>query len=290
MFTNRLFNTLTTIVLSVMIALTACARATPTSPPLPPATATAALGIGSTMVSDLDVMILVFVPEGEFTMGSDSDEGLGYTVYPDEKPAHTVYLDAFWIDQTEMTNKKYQMCVDAGACGPPSALESLTHPKYYGNPEFDNYPVVYVSWEQASAYCAWAKRRLPTEAEWEKAARGTDARIYPWGNEEPHKDLLNYNLNLPDVVEVGSYPNGASPYGAYDMSGNVREWVNDWYSANYYESSPASNPLGPESGDRRVTRSGSPGPNDPRSAKREQYYPLGSAFVIGFRCASDTSP
>ncbi|MBK8782163.1 MAG: SUMF1/EgtB/PvdO family nonheme iron enzyme [Anaerolineales bacterium] len=117
---------------------------------------------------------MVYVPAGEFTMGSDDSDA----------PIHTVYLDAFWIDQTEVTNKQYKACVDAGTCEPPSNTSSDTHPSYYGNPEFDNYPVIYVNWDKANRYCkVWTGTggSLPTEAQWEKAARGTDARTYPWG-------------------------------------------------------------------------------------------------------------
>ncbi len=117
----------------------------------------------------------MYVPAGEFTMGSDNGEG-------DEKPVHTVYLDAFWIDQTEVTNKQYQACVDAGTCEPPSDASSSTHPSYYENPEFDNYPVIYVNWDKANRYCeVWAGGDLPTEAQWEKAARGTNGIFIPGG-------------------------------------------------------------------------------------------------------------
>ena len=120
-------------------------------------------------------MTLLYVPAGEFTMGSDSSD------QADEKPAHTVNLDAFRIDQTEVTNKQYAACKENGGCTPPSRNSSSTNTSYYGNTQFDNYPVIYVNWNQAVAYCEWAGRRLPTEAEWEKAARGTDGRTYSWG-------------------------------------------------------------------------------------------------------------
>jgi formylglycine-generating enzyme required for sulfatase activity len=252
---------------------------TPFATDTPIATATAApkLKIGSTMTGS-DGMTLLYVPAGEFTMGSDAGHN-------NEKPVHTVYLDAFWIDQTEVTNDMYKICVGSGKCAKPSSLD------YYG---FTNYPVVYVNWNDAAAYCGWAGRRLPTEAEWEKAARGTDGRTYPWGDELPNNNLLNYNRpTLGDIAEVGSYPSGVSPYGAYDMAGNVWEWVNDWYGKTYYQSSSPSNPLGPESGEYRVIRGGAW--NDVGSSARVTYrnwnVPADEYYSsVGFRCANDTSP
>lgn len=238
-------------------------------------------GIGSTMVSEKDGMVLDYVPTGEFPMGSNNGTD-------DEKPVHKVYLDAFWIDQTEVTNAMYAKCVaESDTCSPPSAIRSEKRDSYYGNSEFDNYPVVYVSWDQANAYCSWAERRLPTEAEWEKAARGTDGRTYPWGNESPAADLLNYNANVGDTTESGKYPDGLSIYYAYDMAGNVWEWVNDWYSETYYKSSPASNPMGADTDVFRVYRGGSWNGNDSsvRSAYRYGSGPSGTSDELGFRCA-----
>ena len=143
-------------------------------------------------------------------------------------------------------------------CKEPTIRFSATRERYYDEPQgkFDNYPVIYVNWSMAQTYCEWAGRRLPTEAEWEKAARGTDGRIYPWGNDPPNHDLVNYDGYFGDTLNVGRYPKGASPYGAVDMAGNVDEWVADWYSATYYQSSPASNPTGPDSGEDKVLRGG----------------------------------
>jgi len=216
-------------------------------------------------------------------MGSDNGES-------NERPIHTVYLDAFWIDQYEVTNKQYQACVDAGTCEPPSSSNSYTHPSYYGNSEFDNYPVLYVNWDKANRYCeVWAGGDLPTEAQWEKAARGTDDRVYPWGNNAPNDNLLNYNSNVGDTTEVGKYLSGKSPYGAYDMAGNVWEWVNDYYQSDYYAllGDSASNPVGPESGDKRVLRGGSwYGYSDyVRSADRVRLDPTSADVNLGFRCS-----
>lgn len=251
---------------------------------LPP---TPTLEVGSTMVSEKDGMVLVYVPAGEFTMGSNFGED-------NQKPEHQVVLDAFWADQTEVTNAMYAKCVAANQCDPASDTKSYTHPNYYGNSEFDEYPVINVSWNDAIAYCSWAERRLPTEAEWEKAARGTNGNTYPWGNKLPYVNLLNYNRNVGDTTEVGKYPDGASIYGALDMAGNVWEWVNDWYSETYYQSSPSSNPLGPDSGTYRVYRGGSwYAPyyyyviSGVRSANRGWWYrdPSFTPYDLGFRCA-----
>ena len=237
------------------------------------------LGVGSTMISEKDGMMMVYVPAGEFQMGSENGSS-------DEKPVHTVDLDAFWIDQTEVTNAMYARCVESGACDPPSSTGSYTHDRYYGNSEFDDYPVMYVSWNDAVAYCEWANRRLPTEAEWEKAARGTDERMYPWGNTIDNS-YANYNSKIGDTTAVGSYEKGASFYGAYDMAGNVWEWVADWYDENYYSTSLSSNPMGPISGIFRVLRGGSCNVNDSsvRSADRYGVIPSDSSYGIGFRCA-----
>ncbi len=241
---------------------------------------TATLGIGSTEVSPIDGMVQVYVPAGSFQMGSDSGDA-------DEQPVHPVTLDAFWIDQTEVTNKMYALCVDSGKCSPPSSTKSYTRDSYYGNAPYDNYPVIYVSWNDANAYCEWAGRRLPTEAEWEKAARGTDGRTYPWGDAAPGSTRLNYNRNVGDTTEVGNYPEGASPYGALDMAGNVWEWVSDWYDGGYYSNSPSENPLGPDSGQYRVLRGGSwySSGNYVRAADHSWDEPGYVYYGIGFRCA-----
>ena len=236
------------------------------------------LGIGSTMISDKDGMTLLYVPAGEFTMGSENGRS-------DEKPVRKVTIDAFWIDQTEVTNAMYAKCVSAGSCKEQTNKSSSTHVSYYGNVEFDNYPVIYMDWYRAKTYCDWADRRLPTEAEWEKAARGENAFTYPWGNDVPNGNLLNYNSNTGDTTEVGKYPNGASPYGALDMAGNVWEWVNDWYDSAYYASSPTSDPLGPYSGDYLVYRGGSWSSYDMLVRSSNRGWSTGNLVSSGFRCS-----
>ena len=235
-----------------------------------------------------DGMVMVYVPAGEFLMGSSDADGQAWDV---EKPQHTVYLDGYWIDRTEVTNAQYRKCVEAGACREPGCWDE------------DNYnapdqPVVCVSWDGAQAYAAWVGGRLPTEAEWEKAARGTDGRIYPWGDEfdgtrlnycdrNCEKDLKDtsaddsYALTAP----VGRYLSGASPYGVLDMAGNVWEWVADRYDAEYYARSPARNPQGPNSGGFRVIRGGAflNEVRFVRCAVRGWYFPFVRNGYIGFR-------
>jgi len=225
---------------------------TPPQAIITPVASATTYAIGSTIVSERDDAVLVFVPQGEFRMGSD-DEIIPAIhqspSYYDNRPQHTVLLDAFWIDRTEVTNAQYKRCVSEQVCDLPIVLKSPTRSTYYDDPAFDDYPVIYVDWYKAKAYCEWAGRRLPTEAEWEKAARGTDGRVYPWGDTLPNDTLVNYNSPNRDTTPVAMYPSGQSPYGAVDMAGNVWEWVNDWYLDNYYQNSPLSNPMGPDAGE-----------------------------------------
>ncbi|HEU0294971.1 MAG TPA: SUMF1/EgtB/PvdO family nonheme iron enzyme [Anaerolineales bacterium] len=222
---------------------------------------------------------MVLVPAGNFSMGSDTGD-------VDEKPIHVVYLDDFHIDKYEVTNKLYKACVDAGVCQPPVDTSTFTRASYYGNAQFENYPVIWVDWNMANTYCEWRGARLPTEAEWEKAAHGTDGRTYPWG-EVSDCTSANFGSCVGDTTPVGSYESGQSPYGVYDMAGNVWEWVNDWYSGTYYQSSPGENPPGPDSGAARVLRGGSWDAYAylVRSADRVWLAPADSHFNVGFRCS-----
>jgi formylglycine-generating enzyme required for sulfatase activity len=230
----------------------------------------------------------VLIPAGRFAMGSSSGVG-----DPDEQPRHNVTIPQFHIDRNEVTNASYQTCVAAHACTPPGMLTSVSRSSYFGDVGFTSYPAIYVSWNQADTYCRWLGKRLPTEAEWEKAARGDDDnRQYPWGgNSPPQCSQANVMMGMTacvgDTAAVGSYPRGASPYGALDMTGNVWEWVNDWYSATYYASSPSNNPPGPTSGTERVRRGGS-FLNDGtfgRVSNRASDVPTAQLAGVGFRCA-----
>lgn len=191
----------------------------------------------------LDGSTLIYIPAGDFTMGD------GINAF-----AHNVTLDEYWIQETKVTNRMYEQCVKVGSCTTPKP--ELGGP-VFGNPQFANHPVVGVTWDQAQTYCAWTQGSLPTEAQWEKAARGVNENAYPWGNAEPSCDLLNFGYCVRRTSDVDIFPNGVSPYGLFDMAGNVYEWVSDWYSENFYTESPDSNPTGPQSSEYRVVRGSS---------------------------------
>jgi len=237
----------------------------------------------------------VSVPAGEFEMGTDGDKAEA-----DERPKHKVALDAFMIGKYEVTNAQYQAFVKATGHRRP---ENCCDPKFnvWKGSELiegaEELPAINVSWDDAVAFCKWADARLPTEAEWEKAARGTDGRLYPWGNEPPSGNRANYSFDpvsmwdgLASFAKKDQYENGRSPYGAYEMAGNVWEWTQDWYDENYYKNSPAKNPKGPDKADARVIR-GASWRNTAemlRTANRNKHKPDERRVYIGFRCAKDS--
>lgn len=234
---------------------------------------------------------MVFVPGGRFKMGCEQAKDSFCPSGNDEK-LHEVIVDSFHIDKYEVTFKRYQKCIDAGNCGNLAEGGALN----FGWPGVENYPVNGVTWLEAKKFCEWEGRRLPTEAEWERAARGDDERIYPWGNQAPSCDRTVMDkkgagflgCGTGTTMDVGSKPKGASPYGAHDMAGNLWEWVADWYDKDYYASSALNNPKGPSSGTHKVARGGdffTRTGYEVRSSGRFFYEPSDYSIAIGFRCA-----
>ncbi len=254
------------------------------------------------------------IPAGNFEMGGNLETALAecqkyydncgdVSNWQDESPIHTVTLESFVMDAYEVTNAAYARCAAAGVCAAPAGNGSYTREKYYDDPAFANFPVIYVSWYDAATYCAWRGARLPTEAEWEYAARGgKEGAQYPWGDifEDGQANFCDTNCSFgwankdlndgyPDTSPVGSYPpNG---YELYDMAGNVWEWVYDWYGENYYKSYTEDawppNPAGPENGDARAARGGAwlIVPSVLRVSNRSGVTPVDRYYDLGFRCA-----
>lgn len=263
---------------------------------------------------------MVYVPEGEFMMGCNEKD-----CYDWDKPYHQVFLNAYFIDKYQVTVEDYKKCVNAGICIEPP----------HGNPEAESFgptywvgalrknsqkcPIDWIPWNTAKSYCEWVGKRLPTDAEWEKAARGTDGRRYPWGNNDDRKTFCEYAVALTYQIQefedyikdqingrnqnfcedktacslfvcepcpVGSRPKGKSPYGAMDMAGNVKEWVNDWFDKDYYKNSPYKNPTGPTFGEFRVTRNTNPC-NPGWNMRAFVRGPGRTNADMGFRCARD---
>ncbi len=286
-------NRITWILLAGALLLAACAPASaptaaalpptavpsPTSPPAPtqpPTLVPAALAgpQSGTSMAWLDGATLLYVPAGNFTMGT------GITSTPEK----TIYLDGYWIYQTDVTNKMYAQCVATGNCAPPA--QEVGAP-VYNNPEYGDYPVVGVTWDMAANYCKWSQAQLPTEAQWEKAARGDSGATYPWGIDSPTCSLANFHGCLGHINAVTDYAAGSSPYGVLGMAGDVFQWVNDFYDEQYYQSMPARNPTGPGGGDLHVLRGSSFETDSSILASGVRHFgaPAFHSGELGFRCA-----
>ena len=271
--------------------------------------------IGDIWTRSADDMVMSYIPAGDFQMGSKNGD-------PDEKPVHTISTDAFWIDQKEISNNQFSIFVEQTSYQTDVEKEGYSN-SYIGgtwskvagmnwlhptSPDLginiNDHPVTHISWNDAEKYCEWVEARLPTEGEWEKAARGgIDGVVYPWGNkfdgaQENFCDM-NCSLDWANTSINDGYahtsPGASFPpnnYGLYDMAGNLWEWVADWYDEDYYENSPSLNPLGPATGSTKTMRGGSWNQYDVflRSANRGYYFPDSSGSGIGFRCARSTTP
>jgi formylglycine-generating enzyme required for sulfatase activity len=238
-------------------------------------------------------MGLIHVPQGEFIMGSDTGDS-------DQQPSHSVYLSSYWIDQTEITNAMFVQFLNEmgnqfeGNANWLSSPDNDDAMQFSGGtwraaPGYENYPVVEVTWFGANAYCNWAERRLPTEAEWEKAARGIDGRPLPWDG-SLDCSYANYGGCSNQPKPAGSYSQGKSPYGALDMFGNVWEWVSDKYGTDYYRQSPLTDPVGPTWGKHHILRGAAWDTTDPKRLQITFRYnrdPNLTGGSYGFRCATD---
>jgi serine/threonine-protein kinase len=273
--------------------------------------------LGEIVTRSTDGMVMVYVPAGEFEMGSDDaevDDALEAcnTYYEGEclrewfeveQPVHTVALDGFWIDRTEVTNGQYLQCEEAGVCTPPVSFSSDTRSTYYGDEAYVDYPVVNVTWEQAQTYCQWVGGWLPTEAEWEYASRGPEGWRYPWGDEYDGELLNSCDANCGyswaeiqfddgygDTAPVGSYPEGASWCGALDLAGNVWEWTAERFGE--YSGERQENPSGPSYGtDRTVRGDSADGTRSvSRSAARHGLAETRTYVYTGFRCVRPSAP
>ncbi len=240
---------------------------------------------GGTDVVRKNSFVMVKIPAGIFIRGSHEETGRF-----DEKPRGKIYLDAFLIDKFEVTNSQYLAFIHQ--TGHKEPYNVYGEGSLFDVKNIDDLPVVQVTWHDAADYCQWIGKRLPTEAEWEKAARGKDGRLYPWGDQDPSPSHTNFDRdwnNKKTLKPVGSYPQGVSPYGAHDMAGNVREWVQDWYEETYYKQAPNENPKGPEKYLLKVIRGGSwhSFDADIRTASRQKGGFALKTHGTGFRCAQD---
>jgi formylglycine-generating enzyme required for sulfatase activity len=255
--------------------------AKPSPTPIAPPEREPAVAVSKAEIRARDTVPLVLIPAGEFLMGSGNGD-------QEEKPMHSVYVDTFYMDKFEVTIAQYEKFLrSSGRKGP----------RYWEEVNLDEYrdrPVIGVNWEDAHGYCEWAGKHLPTEAQWEKAARGTDGRIYPWGNGPPAAKHGNFGQccewkGYKSLAAVNLHEEGKSPYGVHNMVGNVREWTRDWYGAEYYAMSPRSNPLGPESGTERVIRGGSWANSGEylQATNRDRERPDLASATIGIRCVQE---
>lgn len=277
----------------IIAALTALA---PTATPPPPPTETP-IPTPAPLVDEKTGARMLFMPGGVFRLGNDEGEA-------DQQPSLIVRLDSFYIDETEVTNGQYQQCVTAEVCAPPLNTAATFYDNYYGNPAYDNYPVIYVTWYQADTFCRWREARLPSEAEWERAASFDPVALvkyqFPWGDTFDGarlnfcdrgcaRDYRDETVNdgYQDTAPVGSYPEGRSPIGVADMAGNVMEWVNDWYQFDYYEEATDANPLGPTEGVTKALRGGSwlSPADEVTTMSRSHFDPTVARANLGFRCA-----
>ncbi len=280
---STISSTATSEVIAVALPTETIAPPTPTTDPNFPPPCTS---IGQEWTSPKDGMVLVCVPNGAFSMGAG--DNINY-VMNYNKPIHRVNMSAYWIDKYEVSNAQYGACVSSGACSQPGSDRSAVYSSYFYEPKYQNYPVGSINWNQATAYCEWANRQLPTEARWEKAARGDDERLFPWGNNEATCEYANYaSCKGGDAVAVDSYSQGKSPYGVYNMAGNVEEWVSDWFEQFYYkDSSNSTDPTGEPTGSLHILRGGG------FLMKAEHAYTFSrelqtagfSDWFTGFRCA-----
>ncbi len=223
-----------------------------------------------------DHMNQIYIPAGEFVMGTDSNTLKTGDVQ------HKVYLKAYWIDQFTVTNAMYKLCIQAKVC-----RRTATYDTNLDDPAYADYPVHYITWFDANRYCKWEGGRLPTEAEWEKAARGVQGLRYPWGDAQPDASLLNFNGEVGKVESAYSHWAGMSPYGLLNMAGNVQQWVSDWYSPDYYEQSPYQNPTGPSQGTLKVLRGGGfwDDAKEVQTFFRFRHDPTSAGAHRGIRCA-----
>jgi len=240
------------------------------------------------LMIEKDPVEMVIIPAGPFIRGSAPGEGR-----LDEQPRRKIYVNAFAIDKYEVSNAHYLKFLDETLHKPP--LNVFAERPFNQEEGIADLPVVQVTWHDAVDYCFWAGKRLPTEAEWEKSARGTDGRLYPWGEEPLTTQRANFDKDWEGkntFVEVAALPEGQSPFGLYNLSGNVREWVQDWYDSEYYSNSPDKNPKGPETGILKVLRGGSwrSFDSDVRANSRGKGGFALKTHGIGFRCARDIGP